>query len=380
MATRRSATGGTVRKHPVRDIWEARFFGADGRRHSVFGKTKREAQEKLRAALLDSDRGILPVGRRLTVETYLREWLEMSVAQRCRPRTIESYRETVERYIIPAIGRVTMAKLEPDHVARMLTDLGKRGTLSPTTVRYVYVVLRIALGRAMKQGKVVRNVATLVDPPARATRELRPLGGPEVRSFLDTVQGDRLAPLYLAAIGTGLRQGELLGLRWSDVDLDAATLTVRHSLQRDTRCLAEPKTERGRRRLSLPSMVVTGLREQRRRQLEERLAAGPKWADADFVFTTLLGAPLSAWYVTRQFQVSLRAARLPHQPFHGLRHACATLLLEQGEELGVVSRILGHADIATTANIYAHFTRGLAERAAARMDLVLERTESAATG
>jgi integrase len=377
---RRNSTGGSIRRHPVRDIWEGRFFAADGKRHSVFGKTRREAQERLRIALLESDRGILPVGRRLTVAAYLNGWLDTSVAQRCRPRTVDSYRETVERYIAPAIGHVPLTRLDPDHVARMLADLSKRGTLSPTTVRYAYVVLRIALGRALKQGKVLRNVATLVDPPPRANRELRPLTGPEVLVLLDTVRDDRLGPLYLAAIGTGLRQGELLALRWSDVDLEVGILTVRHTLQRDTRSLAEPKTERARRTLCLPSMVISGLREHRRRQLQERLAAGPRWVERDFVFTNPLGAAHSGCHVTRRFQAALRDARLPRQPFHALRHACATLLLEQGEELGVVSRMLGHADIATTANIYAHFTRGLSERAAARMDLVLGRTEKAAIG
>jgi site-specific recombinase XerC len=148
---------------------------ADGRKHSVYAKTKREAQERLRAAQTAADQGIRPVGLQLTVAAFLEDWLSTSVAPRLRPRTVESYRETVYRYITPAIGRTALAKLEPEHVARMLAALTAPGDLSPTTVRYVYSVLRIALGRALKSGRVVRNVATLVDPPAKIRHEPRPL-------------------------------------------------------------------------------------------------------------------------------------------------------------------------------------------------------------
>lgn len=364
-------TGGNVRHHATRDLWEARYVGADGRRHSIYAKTRRAAQERLRTALQGADHGIRPIGQQLPVAVYLDDWLATSVSQRCRPTTIYSYTDTVRRYIVPAIGRIPLAKLEPEHVGRMLADLSASGRLSPTTVRYAYAVLRIALGRALKQGKVLRNVATLVDPPAKATHELRPLTAGEARAFLASVAGDRFGPLFLAAIGTGMRQGELLGLRWQDVDLDAGTITVRHTLERGSRVLAEPKTERARRTLSLPSGVLTGLREQRRRQLEERMATGGRWHDGDFVFAAGNGRPLDPRNVLRAFHTALAAAALPRQPFHAMRHACATLLLEQGEELSVVSRILGHADLSTTADVYAHFTRGLSERAAARMDAVL---------
>ncbi len=234
----------------------------------------------------------------------------------------------------------------------MIAGLSGRG-LSATTVRYAHAVLRIALGRALKSGRVVRNVATLVDAPARASREIRPLTAEQVGTFLANVDGDRLAALYVTALGTGLRQGELLGLRWQDVDLDAGTLTVRHSLALRSRQLVEPKTERSRRTLRLGSQVLGALREQRRDQLGERLAAGPRWADLDYVFATPAGQPLDSSNVLHAFQRTLARIGLPRQRFHDLRHACATLLLEQGEELGVVSKVLGHATVGTTADVYA---------------------------
>jgi integrase len=323
-----------------------------------------------------ADAGIRPIVARQTVGAWLDEWLTDYVAPQRRPRTVESYRDTVDRYIRPAIGNLPLAKLQPEDIQRMLHRPGPRGPLSGTTAHYVYAVLRIALGRALKSGRVVRNVAMLVDAPRKSTPEMHPLTAKQARTFLNAVQGDRYGPLYTLAIATGMRQGELFGLRWSDVDLDRGVLTVRHTLQRGTRELAEPKTERARRMLRLGVSAVGVVREQRRRQLEERLAAGRKWADRDLVFTTGTGTALDSQNVTKALQASLRRAGLPHQRFHDLRHAYATLMIEDGEELAVVSRSLGHADLSTTADVYAHLTNRMQERAAARMDSILGATAS----
>jgi integrase len=377
----RSTSGGMVRQHPARGLWEARYTGADGRRHSLYAKTRKEAQERLRVALTEADYGIRPIGQRMTTGAYLDAWLAGSVRLRCRPRTADSYADTAERYIKPAIGNVPLAKLAPEHVARMLADLTNRGSgrrLSPTTVRYAHAVLRVALGRALKSGQVARNVAILVDAPARVDHEISPLTVDQVATFLDAIEGDRLRALYVAAIGTGLRQGELLGLRWADVDLDAATLAVRHTLQISTRTLADPKTDRARRTLSLPAEVLDALRDHRRAQIAERLVAGTRWVDGDFVFVTRQGRPLMARNVLRSLHAHLERAGLPRQRFHDLRHAYATLLLEDGEELGVISRTLGHSQIATTADVYAHLTPAMLERTAARMDGVLTRRKRVA--
>jgi integrase len=359
----RCTTGGMVRRHPSRDLWEARYTGADDRKHSVYAKTRREAQERLRTALSARDNGIRPIGQQLTVGAWLDEWLETSVANRCRPSTSRSYRDVAALYIRPAIGRLPLAKLDPEHVAAMLTRLGARGNLSPTTVRYAYSVLRIALGRALKSGRVVRNVATLIDPPAKVRRELRPLSLDESRALLAGIHGDRLEALYVTALGTGLRQGELLGLRWQDLDLERGELAVRHTLQRGTRILSEPKTERARRTLRLPRQVIAALAEHRSRQTIVPLAG--------LIFTTEKGTALDTRNVTRYLQRHLMRLGLPHQRFHDLRHAFATLMVESGEDLGTVSRILGHADFATTADVYAHLTPAMLDRAAERMEAIL---------
>ena len=364
-----SGSGGQVRQRP-NGLWEGRYVGADHRRHSVYGQTRRQAQEKMRAALTAADNGIKPTTDRGTVESFLTQWVATLPAH-VRPRTAESYASTVRLYIAPSIGRVQLVKLQADDIDRMIAGLVARGDLSATTVRYVYVVLRIALGEAFRSKRIVRNVALEVRAPKMAQRERIPLTLAQVATFLDSVATDRLGPLYKTAIGLGLRQGELLGLRWSDVNLDAGTLTVRHKRNSRTGALAEPKTERSRRTLRLGGQLATALREHRRRQLEERLAAGRHWHDGDYVFTTPTGQSLDASNLTHRFHVALAAAGLPHQRFHDLRHACATLRLQQGEELAVVSRILGHASITTTANVYGHLTDAMLGRAAERTDVIL---------
>jgi integrase len=361
---------GTIRQRPS-GSWEARYIAADGRQHSVYAKTQKEVVSALQDAQKDARGGIRPVSQQLTVGAWLEEWLASNVRPRLRPSTARSYEMVVDVYVKPHIGGVRLARLTPEQITRMLEALSADGHLSPTTVRYAYSVLRIALGRALKAGKVTRNVATLVDPPSRTKHELRPLTGTEVRAFLASVEGDRLEALYVTAIGTGLRQGELFGLKWSDIDLDAGMLTVNRALDRVTRQLGEPKTDRARRTIALPSSVVAALLDHRRRQRVEMLAAGLGWDEERHVFLTPKGTPLDSRNVTHALQARLVAAGLPRQRFHDLRHACATLLLEQGEELAVVSRVLGHADLSTTADVYAHLTRGMLGRAAARMDAVL---------
>lgn len=199
------------------------------------------------------------------------------------------------------------------------------------------------------------------------------MGADQVRTFLESVTDDRLGPLYTTAVALGMRQGELLALRWSDVDFDAGTINVRHTLRRGVRTLGEPTTDRARRTLRMGDTVVATLRAHRTRQLEERIAAGRAWRDGDFVFAAKHGEPMDTSTVTRAFQAALARVGLPREPFHHLRHACATLMLEDGEELIVVSRALGHSTISTTADIYAHVTPATLQRSAERMDGILRR-------
>lgn len=358
---RRGQGEGSIRER-ANGRWEARYRAADGRPRSIYAATRREAVERLRTALGEREQGIRPPDTRLTVAAFLDDWLEAQ-RQRIRPRTHESYTAAVRLYIVPSIGNVPIARLQPEHVARMVSDLTARGSLSPTTVRYAYSVIRTALGQAMRQGKVVRNVATLTDPPRKHGQELHPLTREQVRTLLDGIRGDALEALYVTALGTGLRQGELLALRWQDIDLEAGTLTVRHSLQRFTRELAEPKTDRSRRTLHLPPRVTAALAAHRERQAVVPMSG--------LVFATAAGDPLHSVNVTRSLQRTLRRLGLPHRRFHDLRHTFATLAIEAGEDIATVSRALGHSSVAITADTYMHVTPAMRDRLAQRMEAVL---------
>ena len=336
----------------------------------MYAKTRKVAQERLRAALTAADVGIKPVAGRLTVDGWLDEWLSTTVAARCRPSTARSYRDVARRYIRPALGRKPLAKLTPEDVSGMLVALTTRGSLSPTTVRYAYVVLRACLGRALKSGRVTRNVATLVDPPSKAPFEIAPLSSAQVTAFRSAIAGHRFEVLFLMALGTGMRQGELLALRWSDLDLDAGTVTVRATLDPLSGELGETKTEHSRRTLSLPLPVAATLRRHRVEQAAIRGQAH-RWDARGFVFATRNGRPPNSQNVTRDLHRVLAAAGLPRQRFHDLRHAYATLQLGAGADVFEVSRALGHASIATTANTYGHFSKAMAERSAERMTTIL---------
>jgi integrase len=215
----------------------------------------------------------------------------------------------------------------------------------------------------------------LVDPPHVPRAEIESLTQAELRVFLDAVRGDRFEAFYVLAISTGMRRGELLGLEWQHIDLDKATLRVQKALQRvDGRLqLVEPKSANSRRTLTIPLLAVEALRERRRRQLEERLAAGSRWVENRMVFTTYKGTSLDHATVVRSFHRSLESAGLRHQRLHDLRHANATLMLSEGVHPPVVMEMLGHSNIALTLDTYSHVIPALQSDAAALVNAALGR-------
>ena len=249
--------------------------------------------------------------------------------------------------------------------------------LSPKSVRGVRATLRAGLNQAMRWGMINRNAATAVELPRSRRFNIQPLTPAEARTFLESIRGDRLQALYSVALTMGLRQGEALGLRWSDVDLDLGYLRITKQLQRVDGVLqrVELKTERSRRTLVLPASILQGLRDHRRQQVEERLASGGEWKESGFVFTTPEGLPLEGTTVTRHFHRHLDRAGLEQRRFHDLRHSCATLLLVQGVSPRVVMDVLGHSEIAMTMNTYSHVVPELRRDAADRMEELLNGRE-----
>jgi integrase len=243
--------------------------------------------------------------------------------------------------------------------------------LSATSVRYVMLVLRIALSKAVRWGLVARNVATLVDLPRVPYKEVKVLSPDEIHRLLEASRGDPIESLVLIALSTGVRVGEALGLTWRDVDLPRRLVRIEKSLQRITgqgQVLVETKTRRGRRTIVLPVIAAEALREQERRHRDQRRAAGRGWSEGDFVFTSSTGRPVDSRNVQRSFRRILRRAKIPRIRFHDLRHSCASLLLAEGVAPRVVMETLGHSRISVTMDTYTHVMPALQQDAADAID------------
>jgi integrase len=346
----------------------------DGKRvrKHVMGRTRAEVKDKM-AALMRAHEEKRPIpDQREKVGPFLRRWLDEVARPTLRASTYKSYDDLLVAHLIPGLGRIALAKLTPAEVQAFLNRKSASG-LSPRRVQYIHAVLRRALVTAERWGMVTRNVAKLVEPPRVPRHEIAPLTPEQARRLIEAAEDDRHRALYVTALDTGLRQGELLGLRWEDVDLDGGRLRVRHSLANvgGTRTLLEPKTERSRRFVMLPDSVVAALRGHRTRQRMERLVAGTRWVDSGHVFTTMHGTPYHAATVTRAYQAALDRAGLPRSRFHDLRHAAATFLLAQGMTLEDVKQLLGHSSITLTSNTYGHVLEQRQREVALAMDAVL---------
>jgi len=230
-----------------------------------------------------------------------------------------------------------------------------------------------ALGRAVRFGLVSRNVGALTDPPRLIRMEIRAMSPEEARTFLIAIRGDRLEALYLLALTTGLRQGELLGLRWSDVDFDVGEARVGQAVQRYGGKLhfVPPKTAKSRRSVTLTLMAIEALRAHKARQAQDRLLAGSRWQEFGLVFPSAVGTPMEPRNATRAFKAFPWRSKLPEMRFHDLRHAFATLLLAQGASPRVVMEMLGHSQISLTMNTYSHVIPALQHEAAAKLDGLL---------
>jgi integrase len=339
------------------------------RRPRAVRRTKREALAALDEFRRQVDQGVTPE-RTQSVGEFLEWWLATVLPDTVKPSTVDAYADIVRLYIAPHVGRVTLAKLTPQHVKSMLRAMETDG-LSPRTRQYARAVLRRSLRWAEQHGLVPRNVAALVDGPRKTGTKLDDtLDAGGAAAVIDAAAGHRLGALAVVVLRLGLRKGEALALRWDDIDVDAGTLTVRGTLKRRNGgglYVDTTKSDAGPRELPLVAGTAEALREHRRRQGAERLAIGPLWTDTGHVFTTATGTPLDPRNVNRWWSALCERAGVGHRRFHAARHTAATLLLEQGVPLEVVSAVLGHAGLAITADVYAKVGMDAKRRALATL-------------
>lgn len=316
---RGNGEGSIYRRKDGRWAGQYLVYTTDGPKYRyIYGKTRADVSRKLTKAMADRDGGFVFDAGNLTVETYMARWLSDSVKGTVRISTYERH-EQLFRGLIP------------------------------------------------------RNAAD-VKAPRPAPDEMRPLSESEARAFLDRARGDRFESLYVLAITTGLRRGELLGLRWDDADLERGTLRVGRALVREggRHTLGETKTKRGRRQVNLTPRTVAALKAHRKRQLEERVKLAGLYEDQGLVFATNAGTPINPEnLVKRSFKPLLKKAGLPEIRFHDLRHTCATLLLSRNVHPKIVQEMLGHATIAITLDTYSHVLPGIGDQAAKEMESAL---------
>lgn len=389
MSGRRANGEGTI--YPRKD---GRYEGAayvlttDGtrRRIRVYGHTREEAAGKLTELMAQHRRGMPAVVNAPTVASYLAYWLPNVAKPRVRPLTYRTYEMFVREHIVPALGKKRLDRLTARDIRTFLASRSQVASRSPgrrsrplsqRTVFHLHAVLRNALADAVREDLIVRNVAQQVQVSPGHQEEVVPLTVEEARTLLRGARADRLYALYAVALSVGLRRGEALGLRWSDVDLDAGVLQVRQTLQRHSGALhfAPPKTRRSRRTVPLlPSLAAT-LREHRERQAEERARAGDAWTDSGLVFTTATGTPIEPNDFSKKFVRMCERAGVRRVRLHDLRHTCASMLLAQGVPPRVVMEVLGHSAIEVTMTIYGHVMVDAQRAALAGMDELLSDDE-----
>lgn len=325
------------------------------KRKFIYGSSRKEVAEKLTQLLHQQQQGLNIDPQRITVGAFLDRWLEEVIKPHRRARTYRSYADTIRLHLKPRLGQHQLAKLTAAQVQTMINDLARAS--GARTTQYARAVLQRALNRAVKWELVARNVVLATDPPRSKPRTITPLTEAQAQRLLAAVAGHRLEALYRIALSLGLRRGEVLGLRWADIDVPKKTLRITGALQRVQGKLerSEPKTRAGARALLLPDVLVDMLAEHQRRQAEERSRWGAEWQEHDLVFPTERGTPMEPSNLHRHFKLALKRAGLPLTTrFHDLRHSCATFLIAQGVHPRVVMEILGHSQISLTMNTYGH--------------------------
>jgi integrase len=329
--------------------------------------TKKEAELALAKLVQAAESGLDFDATRLTLEAFADRWLS-NVQPRVRAKTHHRYAELFRIHIVPIIGKVRLDKLQPLHLERVYEEAFKKG-LSAQTVLHVHRLLYTALRQAVAWQLLARNVAEAVTPPRPERKDIEALTKEGVLTLLDTVRGTELEVPAVLALGTGLRMGEVLGLRWKDVDLDERRARVVQTIQEspDGPIIVPPKTHRSRRIVLLPTFVAQSLKKHKASQAERRLACGAAWVDNDLIVERGDGQPMLTRVLSRRFSTAARRAGL-ELTFHGLRHGHASLMLAAGVNLKVVSERLGHSTIGITADLYTHVAEEVHRQAANSLD------------
>jgi len=359
-----------------------RIGGKRTRITKTFRGNKRDAEAEMRRMITEIEQGTYVKPAEMSLGEYLEKWLADYVSVHPRPLTQESYVDIVRRHIIPALGNIPLAKLSPMHLQTYYAQKlkggrldGKEGGLSPKSVHYHHRILRRALGQAVKWQLIPRNVAEVVDSPKAVKREMVALSEEQLLDFLEKIEHSGYHDLIKFAAYTGLRRGELLGLKWEDVDFEAGYITITRELEwvrGQGLVFQEPKTPKSRRRVPLCKTALEILRKIRKEQAQDRLLAGGigEWQENNLVFCQGLGQPIRPSNFSKQVKKLAVRAGYPDITPHSLRHTFASILLARGASMNEVQALLGHESYSTTADIYSHILPGTLEKTVKLLDSI----------
>lgn len=393
MPKKRGNNEGTISKRK-NGLWCAAItvgYNENGnqKRQFFYGKTRQEVAEKLNQSLSGLSQGTFVEANRIKFADWLDIWLKEYKRPSVRLTTFESYEYLTRVHIKPVLGHLCLKDIKPEHIQRLYNDkvnngkIDGTGGISAKTVKNIHNVIHAALDQAVKNNIVVRNVSEVTTLPKHTNKEMRVLTIDEQYKFIRELDGERLRMAFLLALGTGVREGELLALHWYDVDLKQGSIRITQTVRR-TRTFdsnaktktaiiyQEPKTKAGNRNIPLPESLVTELKEHRKSLLIEKIEAGPLYTDNDLVFCNEIGAPIETSSLIKRFHKLTKKAGLEGVNVHALRHTYATRLLEANEHPKTVQELLGHADISLTLNTYSHVMPELKSAAAQKLDFLFQ--------
>ena len=372
MAKRREKGDGSIyqRESDGRYVAYARL--ENGKKKYVYDKTRSGVAKKLKELQKSIEAGTVINAKPESVEVYLLYWLDIHKSQ-IKETTYTTYKNHL-RSVYPHIGHIKLQKLVGDHLQKMYADFAEN--MSSNTVRLIHTILSAAFKQAVRWKRLVHNPCQDIDPPTLEKPKERVLTPEQAQNLLAVAKDSSLECFLVLALTTGMRRGELLGLRWDDIDFEQKTLSVARTvsyLKTETNGIyhyieTSPKTEAGRRIIALTRLGINTLKVHKIKQLEQRLAVGSAWHEHGLVIPNSLGNIYDISSLRFRFNKLLQKAGLPHMRIHDLRHCAATLLLSMGVELKVIQQILGHSSIAITANIYGHVLLTLQEEAMSKMD------------
>jgi integrase len=343
-----------------------------GEKISKYFKSQREARMWVNETTSRVDDGLTLMGAKTTLEEYLKEWL-VTAQTSVRPKTYEQYSQIVRQHIIPVLGRTKLKDLTPGMIQSLYNMKLRKGT-SERTVVLIHAVIHRSLNQAMKLGVLGRNPADGVTKPRMKKQEMKVLDENQVMTFLNTAKGTRFELLFYMAVTTGLRQGELLGLKWSDLDWNRGELSIQRQAQRisgEGIVFSEPKSSSGKRSIRLGKTTIEKLRSHLNQQQLEREVMGDIWVGHDLIFPSTIGTPMGRSNLWQIFKDLLKKAGLDDMRFHDLRHSAASLMLKEGIHPKVVQEQLGHSDISLTLNIYSHVIPSMKQEVGDKMDELL---------